>query len=95
VPRRLSSSRAWARFNAENATLPGTRGGLARGGYALARRAGDIALLEVIEAVSGPVRLEVRLPSGGPEAEGLRRPLEAVCGKAAAKEQPGRGRRVL
>ena len=41
------------------------------GGYALARRAEDISFLEVIEAVEGPIALNVCLDEDG-------------CGKAAA-----------
>jgi Rrf2 family protein len=52
------------------------------GGYALARPAGDIPLLDVIEAVGKPVRLELQLPGGGPKAEGFRRRLGAVFARA-------------
>jgi Rrf2 family protein len=51
------------------------------GGYRLARPAKEISLLEVIEAVDGPVRGEA--PPVGDGAAKLDRRLQAVCEAAA------------
>jgi Rrf2 family protein len=63
------------------------------GGYRLARPAKRITLLEVVEAVEGPVRGEA--PPVGVTAEGKRvdRQLQAACEKAAETVR-GRLRRV-
>jgi Rrf2 family protein len=55
------------------------------GGYRLARPAGKISVLEVIEAVDGPLRGQAPLPAE-PVAvrEDLDARLTAVCDKAAA-----------
>jgi Rrf2 family protein len=52
------------------------------GGYRLSRPAQDISLLEVVEAVDGPLRPDA--PSlGGPGTEDLDRRLDRVCRQAA------------
>ncbi|GIW81317.1 MAG: transcriptional regulator [Gemmatales bacterium] len=48
------------------------------GGYRLARPAKDISLLDVVEAVEGPLRGSV-LFSPGEESRGVDRRLEAIC----------------
>jgi Rrf2 family protein len=52
------------------------------GGYRLARPAAKVTLLEVVEAVDGPIRGQVPLRPAGPDA-GLRRRLGEVCGELA------------
>jgi Rrf2 family protein len=52
------------------------------GGYRLARPAGTITMLEVIEAVDGPIRGGISLSPGGPDA-GLLRRLDQVCRRLA------------
>jgi Rrf2 family protein len=52
------------------------------GGFCLARPARDVALLEVVEAVEGPVRGQA--PGVvGPEGAGLEAELQRVCDDAA------------
>jgi Rrf2 family protein len=58
------------------------------GGYALARPAPRITLLEVVEAVDGALRLRCR--PGASADRGFDRRVEGVCGRAADA-----GRRVL
>jgi Rrf2 family protein len=53
------------------------------GGYWLARPAKEITLLEVVEAVDGPIRGEV-LPVGQGANAALDRRLQQVCDGAAA-----------
>ena len=61
------------------------------GGYRLARPPGDVSLLEVIEAVEGPIRGQApRIDS--PAARALDRRLEAVCDEAADAAREGLGR---
>jgi Rrf2 family protein len=52
------------------------------GGYALARDPKDVALLEIVEAVEGPLRGVA--PSVGKEGADLDRRLQAVCDAVAA-----------
>jgi Rrf2 family protein len=53
------------------------------GGYKLARSPKDLTLLEIIEAVDGPIRGQV--PRLEHDANGrLDRQLESICNKAAA-----------
>ena len=60
--------------------LRGTRG--PNGGYVLAREPKHITLLEVIEAVDGPVRGDHQ-PVGDGTGAALDRQLQAVCDEAA------------
>ncbi len=53
------------------------------GGYRLARPSKGITLLEVVEAVEGPVRGEVPPVGATPEGKRLDRRLQAACEKAA------------
>jgi Rrf2 family transcriptional regulator, iron-sulfur cluster assembly transcription factor len=62
-----------------------------RGGSWLARPAADITLLEVIEAVDGPIRPVVDL-TGGPEVEPLRQRLEAVYAQVTDLQRRQLGR---
>ncbi len=61
------------------------------GGYRLARPAKAIALLEVVEAVSGPIRGEAP-PAGDGSGAALDRRLQAACDAAArlTREQLGK-----
>jgi Rrf2 family protein len=52
------------------------------GGYCLARPASDVSLLEVIEAVDGPIRGQAPLAYGDRPAP-LDRRLETICSQAA------------
>jgi Rrf2 family protein len=52
------------------------------GGYGLARPAKDVSVLEVVEAVDGPIRGSAPL-TGTKGAAGLDARLEAVCAEAA------------
>jgi Rrf2 family protein len=55
------------------------------GGYRLARPAAKITLLEVVEAVGGPIRGEVPMWKGpGHDGDGLDVRLADVCGQVAA-----------
>jgi Rrf2 family protein len=53
------------------------------GGYALARPAKHIALLEVVELVDGPVRGEAPAVGRGGDAAALNRRLQGACDQAA------------
>jgi Rrf2 family protein len=53
------------------------------GGYRLARSAAKITLLEVVEAVDGPIRGQV--PFGGNMNGNFERRLEGVCNDAATQ----------
>src|SRR5438067_1296171 len=52
------------------------------GGYRLARPASDISLLEVVEAVDGPIRGQAPLAQANGEAA-LDRRLESICNQSA------------
>src|SRR5689334_3530940 len=59
-----------------------------RGGYRLARPASKITLLEVVEAVDGPVRgLAPVFQEAGRDVGGLDARLAAVCDQAAALQR--------
>jgi hypothetical protein len=64
-----------------------------RGGYRLARPAKGITLLEVVEAVEGPLRGEAPPLGITPEGRRLDSRLQAMCDQAA-KTVRGRLRRV-
>jgi Rrf2 family protein len=64
------------------------------GGYRLARPAAKVTLLEVVEAVDGPIRGQVPLRPAGPDA-GLLRRLDQVCGQLAEQVRKGLGRVTL
>jgi Rrf2 family protein len=51
------------------------------GGYSLARNPREITLLDILEAVDGPVRGQI--PFEGQAARALERRLQAVCDQAA------------
>ena len=54
------------------------------GGYRLARPATKITMLEVVEAVDGPIRGQALLNrEGGKDGSGLEPRLEAICDQAA------------
>jgi Rrf2 family protein len=53
------------------------------GGYALARDPKDVTVLEVVEAIDGPLRGD-HLPVGGGEGAALDRQLQDVCERVAA-----------
>jgi Rrf2 family protein len=63
------------------------------GGYRLARPAKRITLLEVVEAVEGPVRGEAPPVSATAEGKRLDRQLQAACEKATETVR-GRLRRM-
>jgi Rrf2 family protein len=52
------------------------------GGYRLARSAHDISLLEVVEAVDGPIRGQYSLTRDESEG-GLNKRLDGICNQAA------------
>jgi Rrf2 family protein len=54
------------------------------GGYWLARPAKDVTLLEVVEAVDGPIRGEAPATGQGEAAAALDKRLQEVCDMAAA-----------
>ena len=54
------------------------------GGYCLAKPARDITLLEVIEAVGGPIRGDVPPVGAGQEGAALAKRLQEACDGAAA-----------
>jgi Rrf2 family protein len=54
------------------------------GGYRLAKPANEVSLLEVIEAVDGPIRGQAPLSNGDNPAP-LDRKLETICSQAAAQ----------
>ena len=56
------------------------------GGYRLAHAPKDITLLEVVEAVDGPIR-GLAEPVGDGEGRALDKRLQAVCEEAAAARQ--------
>jgi Rrf2 family protein len=62
------------------------------GGYSLSRSAKDISILEVVEAVDGPIRGEA--PAVGSGGNGLDKRLQAVCDDAAkgVRERLGKTR---
>ena len=64
------------------------------GGYRLARPAGKVTLLEVVEAVDGPIRGGAPLRPAGPDA-GLLRRLDQVCGQLAEQVRKGLSRVTL
>jgi Rrf2 family protein len=66
---------------AEARLLRSERG--ARGGYRLALRPAGISLLDVVEAVEGPIRGQAPALGTTPEGKRLDRRLQAVCDKAA------------
>jgi Rrf2 family protein len=53
------------------------------GGYVLARPAGKISVLEIVEAVEGPIRGDAP-PVGRDGAAGIDRKIQGVCDGAAA-----------
>lgn len=55
------------------------------GGYHLARAAREITLLDIIEAVDGPIRGYI--PFEGESAHGLERKLQAICDQAAEESR--------
>jgi len=52
------------------------------GGYRLARKPNEITMLEIIEAVSGPIRADDPMSTDDPD-DPLNRRLHQVCGEAA------------
>jgi Rrf2 family protein len=52
------------------------------GGYRLARNANSITMLEIVEAVDGPIRGQSPL-SGGPSNGAIERKLENICKQMA------------
>jgi Rrf2 family protein len=61
------------------------------GGYRLARSAHKITLLEIIEAVDGPIRGDAALGPGEGDA-GLQRRAQAVCERVADQTRRQLGR---
>jgi Rrf2 family protein len=61
------------------------------GGYHLARPAGAITMLEVVEAVDGPIRGAAPLRPQGPDA-GLLRRLDQVCRQLAEQARKALGK---
>jgi Rrf2 family protein len=63
------------------------------GGYRLARPANDISMLEVLEAVDGPIRGQAPFSREDPSSP-LNRRLDAICNQAAeqARKQLGKVR---
>jgi Rrf2 family protein len=53
------------------------------GGYRLARPPGDISVLEIIEAVDGPIRGQSPLDGGNSNGANLNNKLENVCNQVA------------
>jgi Rrf2 family protein len=51
------------------------------GGYRLARPANDITVLEILEAVDGPIRGHA--PGGGEDSNHVNRRLEQICNQSA------------
>jgi Rrf2 family protein len=51
------------------------------GGYRLARPASDITMLEILEAVDGPIRGQA--PGGGEDSSHVNRRLEQICNQSA------------
>src|SRR5919198_1456936 len=62
------------------------------GGYRLARQPGDISMLEVVEAVDGPIRGQAPFAEEGNDGK-LNRKLDAIC-KQVADEVRSRLARV-
>jgi Rrf2 family protein len=54
------------------------------GGYRLAKAANEISLLEVVEAIEGPIRGQV---PGEPPRNAVSRKLEAICRQAAEQQR--------
>ncbi len=63
------------------------------GGYRLARPAAKISLLEIIEAVDGPIRGTA--PLAGEHHNGLDTRLEAICTQAAEQVRKHLGKVLL
>ena len=53
------------------------------GGYSMARPAKDVTLLEIVEAVDGPIRAQAD-PVGGGEQKALDKRLQVVCDQVLA-----------
>jgi DNA-binding IscR family transcriptional regulator len=73
---RLPAGSHGSRAGAFSAALAGPNGG-----YQLARPADQISLLDVLEAVDGPIRGQAPLDTG--DSGPLNRKLEAVCNQTA------------
>ncbi|MBV9122910.1 MAG: Rrf2 family transcriptional regulator [Planctomycetes bacterium] len=59
-------------------SLPGPNGG-----YCLAKSANKVSILEILEAVDGPIRGQVPFTSSEEEGNGLDERLEALCNEVA------------